>query len=89
MMEVAACKHMVAKLFSLIEWGKRHCDRSTAVCTYNNCGWDNPRNGSQLMKLEDISMADRNRIHPNIDSFKFKPYNLKKHSTWRWQYSNL
>ena len=66
----------VANIFSLIEWGKRHCDMSTAVCTDNNCGWDNPRNDSQLKKLDDISMADRNRIHSNIGSF-----NLTTNST--------
>ncbi|XP_065929416.1 uncharacterized protein [Magallana gigas] len=58
------CKHVVALLFSLVEWSERHTDRNTATCTDVQCLWDKPRRESKPKKLDDISKSDINRVYP-------------------------
>ena len=41
------CKHVVALLFSLVEWSERHMDRNTATCTDVHCVWDRLRRESK------------------------------------------
>ena len=63
------CKHVVAMLFSLMDWGERHLDRNTESCTDVPCAWDFPRRESKPKKMDDIKMTDKERVHPSLNNY--------------------
>ena len=63
------CKHVVAMLFSLMDWGERHLDRNTESCTDIRCTWDFPRRESKPKKMDEIKMTDKERVHPLQNKF--------------------
>ena len=63
------CKHVVAMLFSLMDWGERHLDRNTESCTDVPCAWDFPRRESKPKKMDDIKMTDKERVHPSQNNY--------------------
>ena len=57
------CKHVVALLFSLVEWSERHMDRNTATRTDAHCVRDRQRIESKPQNLDDIGKSDIGGMH--------------------------
>lgn len=72
------CKHIVALLFSCVEFVTRHSDRHIAVGTDLQCKWDHTRQESKPMRITDLDVrrtTDMPKIEPT--TLQYIPLKIK------------